>query len=111
MVECAIRRRNATARVKGRKDGIMRNPDPDFIPYSNLMVGQARTWRLEAVRLALSTKEERLYEELTVWEAFDRCCRVARIPKGSTPFNHLEEVLWEHIYATTDLEIARALNN
>ena len=66
MVECALRRRNATARVKGRKDGIMRNPDPDFIPYSNLLVGQARTWWLEAVRLALSTKEERLCEELTV---------------------------------------------
>jgi len=91
--------------------GNMRNPDPDFIPHANLLVGQARTWRLEAVRLALSTREERQFEELTVWDAFDRCCRKARIPKGSTPFNHLEEVLWEYIYTTTDLEISEALNS
>lgn len=107
----AFRRWIATARVKGRNDGTMRNPDPDFIPYPNLLVGQARTWWLEAVRLALSTKEERLFEELTVWDAFDRCCRKAKIQKGSIPFNHLEEVLWEYIYATTDHEIAQALSN
>jgi hypothetical protein len=91
--------------------GNMRNPDPDFIPYANLLVGQARTWWLEAVRLALSTKEERQFEELTVWGAFERCCRKARIPKGSTAFNHLEEVLWEYIYTTTDLEISEVLNS
>lgn len=82
----------------------------DVIPYPNLIKGEARSWWLEAIILALSTKEEQEWQELTVWDAFDRCCKAAKIRKNTKVFFELESILWDHIFDTMSEEIAQRLS-
>jgi hypothetical protein len=81
----------------------------EVIPYPNLIKGEARSWWLEAVILALSTKEEQEWREMTVWDAFARCCRAARIRKNTKVFYELETILWDHVFDTMAQEIAAKL--
>lgn len=81
----------------------------EVIPYPEKIKGEARSWWLTAVSVALSTKEEQQWHDVTVWEALDRCCKAAKIRKNTKVFYELESILWDYVLDTMAVEIAERL--